>query len=96
MQYVQAHERIKAARQQRKLSQKQMAELLEISQPGYQQLESGKYPDMKISTLVKLCEILKVSADWVLGLRPTAEPPYSLRCSPAPDTSVPGDGSVTK
>lgn len=61
-----AHERIKAARQQRKLSQKKMAELLEISQPGYQQLESGKYPDMKISTLVKLCDILQISADWVL------------------------------
>lgn len=68
MQISQAHERIKAARQKRKLSQKQMAELLQISQPGYQQLESGKYPDMKISTLTKLCEILQVSADWILGI----------------------------
>ena len=73
MQYAQAHERIKAARKQRKLSQKQMAELLEISQPGYQQLESGKYPDMKISTLVKLCEILNISADWVLGIESKCE-----------------------
>lgn len=62
-----AHERIKAAREYHRLSQKQMAELLKISQPGYQQMESGKYPDMKISTLMKLCDILHVSADWVLG-----------------------------
>lgn len=68
MQFSQAHTRIKEARQMRKISQKQMADLLKISQPGYQQLESGKYPDMKISTLTKLCEILQVSADWVLGL----------------------------
>lgn len=61
------HERIRLARNTRKISQKQMAEFLEISQPGYQQMESGKYPDMKVSTLIKLCDILDVSADWLLG-----------------------------
>lgn len=51
-----------------KLSQKQMGELLGMSQQGYQQIESGIKPDMRISTLRKICDILDVSADWVLGI----------------------------
>lgn len=62
------HSRIKAARTAKKLSQKVVAEHLNISQPGYQQIESGKYPDMKISTLIKLCIILEVTPNWLLGL----------------------------
>lgn len=60
--------RIKAARTAKRLSQKTVAEHLNISQPGYQQIESGKYPDMKISTLIKLCAILEVTPNWLLGL----------------------------
>lgn len=61
------HSKIKAARTAKKLSQKTVAEYLNISQPGYQQIESGKYPDMKISTLIKLCSILEVDPNWLLG-----------------------------
>lgn len=61
-------ERIVAARAKKGITQKQMAEILGISQPGYSQIESGKYPDMRISTLVKICEILDVSTDWLLGI----------------------------
>lgn len=60
-------ERILQTRSKLGISQKQMAEMLGISQPGYSQIESGKYPDMRISTLVKICEILNVSVDWLLG-----------------------------
>lgn len=62
------HSRIKAARNAKKLSQKAVAEHLDISQPGYQQIESGKYSDMKISTLIKLCSILDVTPNWLLGI----------------------------
>lgn len=62
------HKRIKIARSEKGLSQKRIAELLEISQPGYQQIESGKYPDMKISTLYKLCGILEVTPNYLLGV----------------------------
>lgn len=62
------HDRIKIARINKGLSQQTMADILGISQPGYQQIESGIKPDMKISTLIKLCNILDVSSDWLLGL----------------------------
>ena len=63
-----AHERIKSARIQRGFSQKQMAEMLKISQPAYSQIETGKYPNMRISTLVEICEILDTSTDYILGI----------------------------
>ena len=62
------HKRIKIARAEKGLSQKRIAELLEISQPGYQQIESGKNPEMKISTLYKLCDILDVTPNYLLGV----------------------------
>lgn len=61
------HSKIKAARTAKKLSQKAIADLLGITQAGYSQIESGKYPDMKISTLAKLCDILEVSPNWLLN-----------------------------
>lgn len=60
------HQRIQAARVAKGISQKRMAEILGISQPGYSQIESGKYPNMKIATLVRICEILNVTPDYLL------------------------------
>lgn len=62
------HERIRAARKSLGLSQQAVASMLGISQPGYQQIESGAKGDMKVSTLLKLCAVLEVSADWLLGI----------------------------
>ena len=64
-----AYERIKAARLAKSMTQVQIAKELGISQQAYAQMENGTRPDMRISTLRKLCVILEVSADWVLGLR---------------------------
>lgn len=61
-------DRIKQARIAAGLTQKDMADALGISQPGYQQMESGARPDMRISTLIKICEILNESADWLLDI----------------------------
>lgn len=61
------HERIKATRIRKSLSQKTIAEKLGITQAGYSQIESGKYPNMKIETLVRICEILDVSPDYLLA-----------------------------
>ena len=63
------HKRIKEARLAKGLSQQAIASLLGISQPGYQQIETGAKGDMKVSTLLKLCDVFEVSADWLLGLR---------------------------
>lgn len=61
--------RIKERRKELKLTQKEVAESLEITQQAYQQLESGRTTDMRISTLKRLCIILNTSADWLLGLK---------------------------
>ena len=63
------HERIREARLAKGLSQHAVASMLGISQPGYQQIESGVKGDMKVSTLLKLCSVFDVSADWLLGLK---------------------------
>lgn len=60
--------RIKELRKQHKLTQKEMAQLLKISQQAYQKLETGKTEDMRISTLKKLCEILETTSDYIIGL----------------------------
>lgn len=61
-------ERIKKLRKSRGFTQKEMAMLLGISQQAYQQLEAGRTEDMRISTLKKLCLILDISADYLLGI----------------------------
>lgn len=60
------HQRIQTARIAKGISQKRMAEILGISQPGYSQIESGKYPNMKVATLERICEILSVTPDYLL------------------------------
>lgn len=60
--------RIKEKRLEFKKTQKEMADMLCITQQAYQQLETGRTTDMRISTLKKLCSIFEVSADWLLGL----------------------------
>lgn len=62
------HKRLRKAREDNNKTQAEMAEALGISQPRYQQIESGKRPDMRVSTLRKLCEELDISADWLLGI----------------------------
>lgn len=60
--------RIKQKRIELKRTQKEMADMLGISQQAYQQLETGRTTDMRISTLKRLCSIFSVSSDWLLGL----------------------------
>ena len=60
--------RIKQKRIELKRTQKEMADMLGISQQAYQQLEAGRTTDMRISTLKRLCAIFNVTSDWLLGL----------------------------
>lgn len=60
--------RLKAARIKKGLTQQDMAKELDVSYQAYQKLESGRTKDMRVSTAVRLCRILSVSADWLLGL----------------------------
>ena len=50
------------------LTQVETADILGMAQPTWQKLESGKVPDMRVSTLVHICKTMNVSADWLLNL----------------------------
>ena len=59
--------RIRELRKERKMTQTQLAELLATTQDTVSLWELGKsYPD--IPSLVRLCDIFDVSADYLLGL----------------------------
>jgi len=59
---------IKKIRIQRKLTQKQMAELIGVAERHYQYYEAGaKEPNM--TTLKRVVEVLGVSADYLIGIK---------------------------
>jgi transcriptional regulator with XRE-family HTH domain len=66
-------ERLKSARIAKKLTQAEAANAIGIKRRGYQWYESGdrepNFEKMKI-----LCEILEVSADYLLGLTDDPSP----------------------
>ncbi|MBQ8804506.1 MAG: helix-turn-helix transcriptional regulator [Tyzzerella sp.] len=60
-------ERIRALREDKDLSQKQIADMLGVAQTTYSQYELYKRP-MPIEYLVALCKYYNVSSDYILGL----------------------------
>lgn len=59
--------RIAAARKYRGYSQKEVAELVGVSQPTYSDYENGKTL-MGLDNFARVARALNVSADWILGL----------------------------
>lgn len=60
-------ERLKAIRKESGLRQRDVYEALDISPNGYASYEQGR-TEPSIETLIKLCKIFDVSADYLLGL----------------------------
>ena len=64
--------KLKALRQERGLTQKQLADFLELVPASVSSYEtSGNYPSADI--IVKLCRFFNISADYLLGLSDTKE-----------------------
>lgn len=61
--------RLKQARKATGLTQKEFAQKLHMSQPGYLQYETARR-DPSIPTLIELAKSLNTSVDWLLGLVP--------------------------
>ena len=59
-------ERLRTLRKERKLKQKEMAELLQCAERNYQRLEYGK-TNVTATTIMFLCDYFSVSADYLLG-----------------------------
>ena len=62
------YKRIRDLREDRDFSQKQLAEILNISQSTYSRYESG-YLDVPSEVLIALAKYYDVSVDYILGLK---------------------------
>lgn len=65
--------RLKDLREDRDLTQRQIAEVLHIKQNTYSQYESGKR-QLPLDALIRLAQFYKVSTDFLLGLTDISEP----------------------
>lgn len=85
-------ERLKKLRKEGKLTQKDIATFLNISQPAYQQFESGK-KKMNIETMEKLADFFNVSTDYLLGKTDFPDVDLEVDIDTAIDNSVAYDGT---
>ena len=60
--------KLKERREQLKLTQRQVAEVLNVAQPVYQRFEKGVF-ECSYSQLAALCQFFDLSADYLLGLK---------------------------
>ena len=60
-------ERMRNLREDRDLTQREVAQVLNKSQQGYSHIEEGR-AELKIEDLIKLCRFYKVSADYFIGM----------------------------
>ena len=84
-------ERLKKLRKKEKLTQKDIATFLNISQPAYQQFESGK-KKMNLETMEKLADYFNVSTDYLLGQTDIPNSTLEADIDTAIDNSVAYDG----
>ncbi len=67
------YQRIRDLREDRDLTQTQVAKILNMSQTGYSQYEIGKN-DVPTKILIKLSEFYNTSVDYLLGLTNEIKP----------------------
>jgi len=65
-------DRVKLLRKARKMTQRQMANALEISERSYQRYEAENNPNNE--TLIKLADFFEVSTDYLLGRSDNPKP----------------------
>ncbi len=58
--------RMRELREDRDLTQIQVAKIINKSQQGYNHIEVGR-AELKIEDLIKLCDFYNVSADYFIG-----------------------------
>ncbi len=64
--------RIRHLREDKDLSQKEVAKYLEMSQTGYSKYETGEN-DVPTKILIKLAQFYNTSVDYILGLTDSAK-----------------------
>lgn len=59
--------RMRNLREDRDLTQREVAQVIKKSQQGYSHIEDGR-AELKIDDLIKLCRFYSVSADYFIGM----------------------------
>ncbi len=59
--------RMRNLREDRDLTQREVAKVINKSQQGYSHIEDGR-AELKIEDLIKLCKFYEVSADYFIGI----------------------------
>ena len=59
-------ERMRALREDKDLTQTQVAKIINKSQQGYNHIETGR-AELKIEDLIKLCDFYGVTSDYFIG-----------------------------
>ncbi len=59
--------RMRNLREDRDLTQRELAEVINKSQQGYSHIEEGR-AELKIDDLIKLCKFYGVSSDYFIGM----------------------------
>ena len=59
--------RMRYLREDRDLTQREVAAVINKSQQGYSHIEEGR-AELKIEDLIKLCKFYEVSADFFIGI----------------------------
>lgn len=67
------YKRIRELREDKDLTQRQIAQILNMSQTGYNQYEIGKN-DISTQVLIKLANFYNISVDYILGLTDIMKP----------------------
>ena len=67
------YERIRNLREDKDLTQKQIGQLLNMSQTGYNQYEIGKN-DIPTKILIELAKFYNTSVDYILGITDETKP----------------------
>ena len=60
------YHRLRELREEKDLTQKQLAVIIGMSQTGYSKYETGEN-DISTAVLIKLAEFYKTSTDYILG-----------------------------
>lgn len=66
--YMDYRTRMRNLREDRDLTQREVAQVINKSQQGYSHIEDGR-AELKIDDLIKLCKFYKVSADYFIGMK---------------------------
>ena len=85
-------ERLKNLRKKAGLTQKQIAENLQVGQNSYSNWEKGNRTPIQ-PTIEKLAEILNTSTDYLLGKTDIPDPDSDIDLDSAIDNSVAYDGT---